>query len=143
MFVQVKAGNDTKTNESRQAEFAGIVEASLIRFGDQLTSVEVFVSDENGRDKQGGDDKRCLIEARLAGMEPIAVRTHAATFEAAVSECADKLERTLDRRLGRLNDKDGHVPMSGDDSPSAILPTAIPRPAAAGDRPGKQGRPGT
>ncbi len=109
MFVQVKAGGDTKTNEHWQSEIAGIVEETLGRFGDQITSVEVFVSDENSRAKEGDDDKRCVIEARLAGMQPIAVRTHAATFDAAVADCAEKIERTLERRLGRLDDKDGHA----------------------------------
>jgi hypothetical protein len=142
MFVQVKAGNDTKAGESRQAEIAGIVEASLGRFGDQLTSVEVFISDENGRAKQGGDDKRCLIEARLAGMQPIAVQTHAATFEEAVADCSEKLERTLDRRLGRLDDRGGRAPMSGaetpvgDETPAEIPQTAFPPQVDAGDRPG-------
>jgi hypothetical protein len=107
MFVQVKAGGDTKTNEHWQTEIAGIVEGTLGRFGEQLKSVEVFVSDENSREKQGDDDKRCVIEARLAGMQPIAVRTHAPTFEAAVADCTEKLERKLDRRLGRLDDRDG------------------------------------
>ena len=109
MFVQVKAGGGTKAGEHWQTEIAGIVEGTLGRFGDQITSVEVFVSDENSPEKQGSDDKRCVIEARLAGMQPIAVRTHAPTFEAAVSDCAEKIERTLDRRLGRLVDKDGHA----------------------------------
>jgi hypothetical protein len=115
MFVQVKGGNDTKTSEQWQAEIAGIVEGTLGRFSEQLTSVEVFISDENSREKEGDDDKGCLIEARLAGMQPIAVRTHAPTFEEAVSDCAEKIERTLDRRLGRLEDKDERKSFSGDE----------------------------
>jgi ribosome-associated translation inhibitor RaiA len=107
MHVQVKAGNDVKTNETWMAEIGAIVNGTLDRFDRQLTSVEVFIGDENGRAKRGHRDKRCVIEARLAGMKPIAVHTHASTFETAVNECAEKIERTLDRRLGRLADKDG------------------------------------
>jgi hypothetical protein len=113
MFVQVKAGGVTRTSEPWQTEIADIVEGALGRFGKQLTTVDVFLGDENGREKQGDADKRCLIEARLAGMQPIAVRSHAATFEAAVGECADKIRRTLDHHLGRLADKDGHSPAAG------------------------------
>jgi hypothetical protein len=109
MFVQVKAGGVTKASERWQTEIAEIVEEALGRFGAQLKTVDVFLGDENGREKQGDADKRCLIEARLAGMQPIAVRSHAATFEAAVGECADKICRTLDHHLGRLADKDGHA----------------------------------
>lgn len=132
MFIQVKAGNDTAMSSAWQAEIEGIVEATLGRFGDRLSSVEVFISDENGRGKQGDDDKRCLIEARLAGLQPIAVSTHAATFDAAVSDCAEKIERTIDHRLGRLEDKDRQVSFAGDDEPAPPLRGALP---PTGDEP--------
>lgn len=114
MHVQVNAGSDVKTNETWQAEIGAIVSGTLDRFERQLTSVEVFISDENSREKEGDADKRCVIEARLAGMKPIAVRTSAPTFEAAVTNCAEKMERTLESHLGRLADKDGRVSQSGD-----------------------------
>ena len=114
MHVQVNAGSDVKTNENWQAEIEAIVSGALTRFDGQLTSVEVFISDENSRAKEGDADKRCVIEARLAGMKPIAVRTFASTFEAAVAEGAEKLERTLESHLGRLADKHGRVSQSGD-----------------------------
>jgi ribosome-associated translation inhibitor RaiA len=114
MFIQVKAGNDTHADENWKSEIAGIVEGTLSRFDDRLTSVEVYISDENSREKDGNNDKRCLIEARLAGLQPIAVRSHADSFEEAIADCAEKIERTLDKRLGRLADKDGRVSQSGD-----------------------------
>jgi hypothetical protein len=90
-----------------------MVEAALGRFGEQLKTIDVFLSDENGRSKHGDADKRCLIETRLAGLPPIAVHADAATFDDAVAQCTEKMERTLDHRLGRLADKGGHVPASG------------------------------
>lgn len=115
MFVQVKAGGDARTNAKWQTEIESTVEAALDRFTDRLSGVEVFISDENGREKSGSDDKCCVIEARIRGLEPVAVRTHAATFDAAVEECAEKMERTLEHRFGRLEDKAGQTSQSGDE----------------------------
>ncbi len=113
MHVQVKFGSDANGNAQWMQHITDVVESGLARFRDQLTGVQVFISDENSRSKAGGTDKRCLIEVRLAGMQPIAVRTHAATYEAAVSENVDKMERTLEHRLGRLEDKGARIPFGG------------------------------
>jgi hypothetical protein len=115
MFVQVKAGGDTHLTEHWKSDIETIVEWNLDRFEDRVTGVEVFISDETSGKKDGEGDKRCVIEAKLAGMEPIAVRTFAPTYDAAVIDCAEKLRRKLDHDLGRLADKDGQVSQSGDE----------------------------
>jgi len=115
MFIQVKAGNAARVTDTWEAQINSVVEAAVSRFGNRLTSVEVFVSDENSDKKEGEADKRCLMEARIRGLQPVAVRTHAPSFEAAVSGCAEKLERKLDRYFGRLGDKEGQVSQSGDE----------------------------
>lgn len=79
---------------------------TLGRFSEHVTRVEVHLSDENG-DKSGGDDKRCLMEARLAGRQPQAVSHQAGTLEAAYKGAARKLRNSLDSTLGRLNDHKG------------------------------------
>jgi hypothetical protein len=65
--------------------------------------VEVHFSDEDGN-KDGFNDKRCMIEARLAGMNPIAVINHANTHEMAVLGALDKLKTSLIKISGRLKD---------------------------------------
>jgi ribosome-associated translation inhibitor RaiA len=87
---------------SRQTE--AIVERGLARFGDQITRVEVHLSDVNGP-KHGVDDKRCLLEARLKGLQPLAVSNQADSLGAAITGATKKLVRTLDSTLGRLNDR--------------------------------------
>jgi hypothetical protein len=67
--------------------------------------VEVHLSDENSDKKSGVDDMRCLLEARLAGLQPIAVSHEAATLQGAVHGAAEKLKRSLDSTLGRLGDR--------------------------------------
>jgi ribosome-associated translation inhibitor RaiA len=77
----------------------------LERFSDQVTRVEVHLSDENSDKKSGGADIRCLLEARLAGRQPVAVTDEAATLEQAVDGAVRKMRRSLDSTLGRLQQR--------------------------------------
>jgi ribosome-associated translation inhibitor RaiA len=82
------------------------VRAALERFGDQITRVEVHLSDENAA-KSGGDDKRCLMEARLAGRQPAVASCDGANVEEALSGAAKKMQRLLESALGRSSDHKG------------------------------------
>jgi ribosome-associated translation inhibitor RaiA len=73
----------------------------LSRVSEHISRLEVHLSDENGS-KHGQNDKRCMIEARLEGRQPIAVTAHAHTHEQSVSEACDKLKNSLSTILGRL-----------------------------------------
>lgn len=84
------------------------------RFGERLTRVEVYLSDQNSDKKIGEADKRCVLEARVAGLQPISVREFGSTIEQALDGAAEKLASTLDRHLGRLDDKKGRTSYSGD-----------------------------
>lgn len=81
------------------------VEAALTdvtkRFADQVTRLEVHLSDVNS-DKGGENDKRCLIEARLAGLQPTAVSHQAPSLDLAVDGASEKLKTALERTRGRL-----------------------------------------
>ena len=79
------------------------IEVALQRVSDHITRVEVHLSDENGA-KGGADDKRCMLEARLEGRQPIAVTSHAATIDIAVHDAAMKLMRVIDSTEGRAED---------------------------------------
>jgi hypothetical protein len=96
---------NTDSNISGIDEFAAalgpVLSRSLKRFSHQITRLEVHLSDENSH-KSGQNDKRCLLEARLEGMQPIAVTSQAATTEQAVKAATDKLKASLDSILGRL-----------------------------------------
>jgi hypothetical protein len=43
-----------------------------------------------------------LLEARLAGLQPIAVSHQAPTIVIAVTEAADKLQRAIESKIGRV-----------------------------------------
>ena len=70
------------------------------RFASRLTRLEAHLADTNA-DKGGPDDKRCMIEARPAGKEPIAVERRGADFYATINETLGALEAALARRLDR------------------------------------------
>ena len=69
------------------------------RFSDRLTRVEVHLSDENSHHKHGERDKKCKLEARPAGRDPIVVDDESDDLYVAVKGAAGKLERALARRL--------------------------------------------
>jgi hypothetical protein len=52
-----------------------------------------------------------MMEARVAGYEPVVVHAHAENLHLSISGAAGKLKRALDSALGRLNDKAKREPM--------------------------------
>ncbi len=70
------------------------------KFGGRVTRVEVHIGDHNAF-KPGGDDKRCMMEARPARMHPIAVEAEGEDLYEVIHRAARKLERAITRRLER------------------------------------------
>lgn len=116
MRIQVNTDNHTQGSEGLTRVVESAVEGALGRFGERVTRVEVHFSDESSSQKSVGNDKRCAMEARLAGLQPIAVTADGATLEQALDGAIDKLEKTLERTLGRLDDPRGRRSFSGDPS---------------------------
>jgi hypothetical protein len=96
------------------------VEGKLARFRDKLTRVELHLSDINAG-KSGARDKRCLVEARPAGHEPLTVTMLAATVEGAVRGALSKSRRALETFFGRSTGGRAAV------APSEVAPSAGPR----------------
>lgn len=107
MDVQINTANNVAGREALTQQLEGTVRARLSRFSDRLTRVEVHVGDENG-DRSVGDDKRCVIEARPAGRDPISVTDQAGSIDQATSGALGKLATALDRTFGRITDRKGH-----------------------------------
>jgi ribosome-associated translation inhibitor RaiA len=78
-----------------------VVTRTSDRFGRRITRVEVHLSDQNSDQKSSDKDKRCVIEARLSGFQPIAVRHQSSSMEQATIGAADKLANVLTRTLAR------------------------------------------
>lgn len=91
--------------QTNPRQLSATVEQAPERFSAHITRVEVQLSDENGG-KIGQLDQRCMLEARLEGRQPVAVKVtdHAATLEQAVQGAAQKLAHLLDSTMGRLHE---------------------------------------
>jgi ribosome-associated translation inhibitor RaiA len=111
MLVQLNTDRHIEAYDELARQVETVVETTVGRFGDRITRVEVHLNDVNSH--KGGDDKRCMLEARLAGLEPIAVSHQAATLQQAIDGAAKKLEKALDSILGRLGNKRG-MPRAGE-----------------------------
>ncbi len=114
MQIQVNTDNQTEGSAELTLKVESTLKSELSRFSDRITRVEVQLSDENGSQKSGDSDKRCVLEARLTGMQPIKVSADGSSLEQALDGAADKLEKTLKRTLGRLDDSKGRTSYAGD-----------------------------
>jgi len=101
MIIQLNTDKNLAGTKKISAYLTSLISEELSRFSHQITRVEVHLSDENGA-KEGLNDKRCIIEARLEGMKPIAVTNNADTHELAVEGAIEKLMTSLETILGRL-----------------------------------------
>ena len=75
MQIQINTDKNVEGNERLVTYFTSELNNELTRFDDKITRIEVHFGDENST-KFGKNDKRCLIEVRLAGLQPIAVTDH-------------------------------------------------------------------
>lgn len=103
MEIQINTDHNTDGREKVAEYVRGVVMDAARHFSDQVTRVEVHLGDENGA-KPGQDDKRCMIEARVAGRQPIAVTHHAASLDEAINGAAGKLKRSLEHDLQKQHE---------------------------------------
>lgn len=116
MKIQVNTDDNVEGRERLVRRVEAEVSRALGHLGDHITRVEVHLSDKDS-DKTGREDKRCLMEARLAGRPPVAVTNHAGSLGEAFGGAADKLKRSVERTLGRLKDHKGRESIRGTENP--------------------------
>lgn len=102
MQVQVNTSNGIENKETLERWADEYLNDSLARFRQEITRVEVQLSDEN-RVGNGAADKRCMMEARLNGHAPLAVNHHAETQDLAFRGATQKLIHLLEHTLGKLD----------------------------------------
>ena len=107
MQIQINTDHNIGGHQALIAEVTGKVESALSRFSTHITRVEVHLSDQNSQKNSPGD-KRCMMEARLEGRQPIAVTHEAETLDQAIGGASDKLARLIENTLGRQRDQKDH-----------------------------------
>ncbi|MDT8915151.1 HPF/RaiA family ribosome-associated protein [Amycolatopsis sp. PS_44_ISF1] len=104
MQIQVNTDHNIPGGEGLADHVTTDLEDVLSRFGGWLTRVEVHLSEDGGGKPE---DKKCVIEARPGGKQPVAVTHHADTVDEAYAGAAHKLARLLDSRYTRAHDHKG------------------------------------
>jgi ribosome-associated translation inhibitor RaiA len=104
--IQVHTNKNVTVSDGMVQRIEAELESALSRFSDQITRVEVHFGDENAGGS-GGSDKRCMIEARSAGKQPVAVTHHAASVGEACSGAVHKLANLIGSRHGRSSSHKG------------------------------------
>ncbi len=103
MQIQVNTGKGMDNNEALQRWASDHLVETLGRFQQDITRIEVQLSDENSG-RAGPVDKRCMMEARLVHHQPLAVNHHADSQDEAFRGAARKLVHALDHALGKVHD---------------------------------------
>ena len=100
MRVQITTAGSIHAHQAFRDQIAEDVSEHLSRFGDIVTRVDVHLADETAR--RSSEPVRCVVEAHVAGHEPVIVTHRAAMVDQAVREAVEKLEGSVARALGRL-----------------------------------------
>jgi len=108
MQINVNTDNTIDKHQGLDEHVDGVVRSSIGRFSDQVTRVDVHLSNENKEKKADGGNS-CMLEARLSGIAPIVVHEHASDLHQAINNAGGKLARALDSAIGRLHDKHRHT----------------------------------
>ena len=109
MKVQVNTSNDIENKDTLERWASDYLNEHLARFEQDITSVEVQMTDENHAAKGGGVDKRCMMEARVNGRAPIAVTNSAPDQTPAFRGAAEKRASALDHAFGKLDRREHRV----------------------------------
>ena len=107
MQTEVFSDKNIAVDVRTQQWVTATVEVTLERHLEDLSRVIVHLTDENAG-KSGPGDKRCKMEARPKGHQPIVVTQDADTLTQAVEGASEKLEHALEHLFGKLRGK--HTP---------------------------------
>lgn len=109
MQIQVNTDNNIEGHQGLASAVIAELERSMARFAARITRIEVHLLDVNAQ-RGGANDKRCTLEARLAGENPIAVTNSAGSIEDALAGARDKLTRVLEKHVSRQRPPKGRDP---------------------------------
>ena len=108
--MQVNTSNDIENKDALERWASDYLNEQLARYDQDLTSIEVQLTDENHAAKGGGIDKRCMLEARVTGRgAPVAVTNYAPDQNLAIRGACEKLAHALDHAFGKLDRREHRV----------------------------------
>ena len=99
MKLQINAG-DVEMSEAIREKVTDEVNNAMRHVTERVTRVEVHLRDDAAK-KAGDRDKRCTIEVRLAGLQPMAVEHDSDDLYDAIKQAAGKAQRAVEHKLDR------------------------------------------
>lgn len=96
MQIQFYTNPNVAGSKELIAWSSSLITEELSSYDQQKSKVEIHLSDERSI-SNGFHDKCCKVEARLAGMKPIAVADHANTHVQAIFGAIYKLKTSLEQ----------------------------------------------
>ncbi len=97
MTIQINTDKNIESSARLETYLKSVITEELSRFSDKITRIELHLSDENAA-KEGVNDIKCLLEARLNNKQPIVVTNQANSIEKAFSDALAKLKSTLGKK---------------------------------------------
>ncbi len=113
MQVIVNSDHNITGDASLTERLESILSDSIGRFAARIVKVEAFLSDANSS-KHGARDKRCVLEASVAGAQSVVATGEAPSVLEAIEGAAAKLERALEHAFGKLGASAGKTPREQD-----------------------------
>ena len=78
-----------------------VVKGAFTRFGERVTRVEAYLSDEDGSAKAGVSGVQCTLEARLLGLDAVIVKEQAGNAHQAIEGAVRKLKRAVGASIAK------------------------------------------
>ncbi|MEJ5996530.1 HPF/RaiA family ribosome-associated protein [Pedobacter sp. Du54] len=101
MNIQINTDKNLTIHAEYQNQIEEQLTSALARFEDHISSVQVHLSDENGN-KDGQNDKKCVIEAHLKGKPAVIGTTFGETYDLAITGALTKLKNALTTIDGKM-----------------------------------------
>ncbi|MCU0711337.1 MAG: HPF/RaiA family ribosome-associated protein [Pirellula sp.] len=104
MQILINTDNHINASDAFNEKVAELLRERFRRFDDRITRIEVHFNDENSSAKSYGNDKRCVLEVRMNGMNPLAVTANTSEVMSSLRSAIDKMRSQIDSTLGRLEE---------------------------------------
>jgi ribosomal subunit interface protein len=109
MNIEIRTDKNINSSDRLIDYIRAELKKEFQRFSEKITHFEVHLSDING-DRGGEEDKRCMIEARPAGLKPVVINHRANNIDAAIGGAIDKLKRAIEHSMAKHEPARGNKP---------------------------------
>lgn len=115
MQVQVNADATIQGGDSLEAWATEEINTKLARLKEHVVRVEVFLTGVDALKSTGGPGKKCVLETRANGRQPVAVNAEAEKVKDAFNAALEKLRRAVESDLDKVREKHGRESVRGAD----------------------------